>query len=90
MGVRGQQGDTKFDLTCFGLPQLLYHHWASFSNWYKRQPLWLIRRYFGDQIGLYFTWLGFYNTMLIPAAVFGLIIFLLPVFYLGGDWNQPR
>ncbi|CAG0881377.1 unnamed protein product [Cyprideis torosa] len=70
--------------------QLLYSEWARFSNWFKKQPLWLVRRYFGDQLGLYFTWLGFYTKMLIPAAFFGVLIFLIPVFYRKGDWNRPR
>jgi len=42
--------------------------WARFGKWNKKQPLWLIKRYFGDKIGLYFAWLGFYTMMLIPAA----------------------
>ncbi|GIX67075.1 anoctamin-4 [Caerostris extrusa] len=50
------------------LRRLLYSEWARFGCWYKRQPLGLIRRYFGEKTGLYFAWLGFYTTMLIPAA----------------------
>ena len=34
------------------------------------------RSYFGEKIGIYFTWLGYYTTMLIPAAVTGLIAFI--------------
>ncbi|GFR14091.1 anoctamin-4 [Trichonephila clavata] len=54
------------------LRRLLYSEWARFGCWYKRQPLGLIRRYFGEKTGLYFAWLGFYTTMLIPAAFLGL------------------
>ena len=66
--------------------------WAHWKNFYKVQPLWLVKRYFGDkvtvkfielsilffivQIGLYFAWLGFYNQMLIFPALFGLFVFL--------------
>lgn len=34
------------------------------------------RRYFGEKIGIYFTWLGFYTTMLIPASLVGFIVFI--------------
>ena len=42
---------------------VLYKEWASFRCWSKEQPLWLIRRYFGTKIGLYFAWLGFYTQV---------------------------
>ncbi|XP_065070348.1 anoctamin-4-like isoform X1 [Rhopilema esculentum] len=53
--------------------QLLYYHWARFTSICKEQPLDLIRKYFGEKIGLYFSWLGFYTLMLIPAAILGVI-----------------
>eukprot|EP00111_Clytia_hemisphaerica_P002798 TCONS_00007881-protein len=56
--------------------QLLYAHWARPGRWYKQQPLDLIRRYFGEKIGLYFTWLGYYTGMLIPAAIMGLLVII--------------
>ncbi|CAG0886850.1 unnamed protein product [Darwinula stevensoni] len=56
--------------------RLLYKEWARPGRWYKRQPLWLIRNYFGPEVGLYFTWLGFYTSMLFPAAAMGLICFI--------------
>lgn len=34
------------------------------------------RGYFGEKVALYFTWLGWYTYMLVPAAVVGLIVFL--------------
>ncbi|PSN52662.1 hypothetical protein C0J52_06028 [Blattella germanica] len=49
--------------------RLLYTEWARPSKWYKKQPLWLIKKYFGEKIGLYFAWLGFYTKMLIPASI---------------------
>ncbi|KAH0516672.1 Anoctamin-3 [Microtus ochrogaster] len=54
---------------------LLYERWARWGMWYKHQPLDLIRLYFGEKIGLYFAWLGWYTGMLIPAAVVGLCVF---------------
>lgn len=40
------------------------------------------RRYFGEKIGLYFAWLGWYTGMLFPAALVGLFVFLYGLFTL--------
>ncbi|XP_048124836.1 LOW QUALITY PROTEIN: anoctamin-4-like [Alosa alosa] len=61
---------------------LLYECWAWWGVWYKYQPLDLVRRYFGEKIGLYFAWLGWYTGMLFPAAIVGLMVFLYGVFTL--------
>uniref|UniRef100_A0A7N8WR11 Anoctamin n=1 Tax=Mastacembelus armatus TaxID=205130 RepID=A0A7N8WR11_9TELE len=53
----------------------LYKHWARFLSFYKDQPLNLIRKYYGEKIGIYFAWLGFYTEMLFFAAVMGFICF---------------
>ncbi|KAF7653060.1 hypothetical protein LDENG_00087900 [Lucifuga dentata] len=55
--------------------KLLYEQWASYSVFYKYQPIGLIRKYFGEKVGLYFAWLGVYTQMLIPAAIVGVIVF---------------
>lgn len=34
------------------------------------------RKYYGEKIGIYFAWLGFYTNMLIVAAVVGVGCFL--------------
>ncbi|XP_034019164.1 anoctamin-4-like isoform X2 [Thalassophryne amazonica] len=60
--------------------RLLYECWAWWGVWYKYQPLDLIRKYFGEKIGLYFAWLGWYTGMLFPAALVGLLVFLYGIF----------
>lgn len=63
--------------------QILYRHWARFSKWFKYQPMDNVKEYFGEKIGLYFAWLGFYTAWLLPAAIVGTIVFaygLLTVF----------
>ncbi|XP_072291443.1 anoctamin-1-like [Eucyclogobius newberryi] len=54
----------------------LYEEWANYSVFYKYQPIGLVRKYFGEKIGLYFAWLGLYTQMLIPASIVGVIVFL--------------
>uniref|UniRef100_A0A8C5HTC9 Anoctamin n=1 Tax=Gouania willdenowi TaxID=441366 RepID=A0A8C5HTC9_GOUWI len=58
------------------LDELLYEEWANYSVFYKYQPIGLVRKYFGEKIGLYFAWLGLYTQMLIPASLVGIIVFL--------------
>uniref|UniRef100_A0A8C2U0E4 Anoctamin n=1 Tax=Coturnix japonica TaxID=93934 RepID=A0A8C2U0E4_COTJA len=55
---------------------LLYREWARYGVFYKFQPIDLIRKYFGEKIGLYFAWLGLYTEFLIPSSVVGIIVFL--------------
>lgn len=55
---------------------LLYELWARPGMWYKYQPLDQIRGYFGEKVGIYFSWLGFYTSMLIPVAIAGVIAFI--------------
>ncbi|KAJ8394956.1 hypothetical protein AAFF_G00040790 [Aldrovandia affinis] len=54
----------------------LYKNWARFICFYKEQPVNLIRQYYGEKIGIYFAWLGFYTEMLFFAAVVGLLCFI--------------
>uniref|UniRef100_A0A672RHV3 Anoctamin n=1 Tax=Sinocyclocheilus grahami TaxID=75366 RepID=A0A672RHV3_SINGR len=61
---------TKFLSHCFSRDKL--HLYGAF---YKYQPVDLIRKYFGEKIGLYFAWLGVYTQLLIPASVVGIIVF---------------
>ncbi|XP_076971341.1 anoctamin-9 isoform X2 [Tamandua tetradactyla] len=50
--------------------------WAQWRSIFCKQPIDDIRDYFGEKVALYFAWLGWYTTMLVPAAVVGLVVFL--------------
>ncbi|XP_020626651.1 anoctamin-4-like isoform X2 [Orbicella faveolata] len=56
--------------------QRLCRNWASFSQWYKYQPLTAVKKYFGTRVAFYFAWLGTYNFMLVIAALVGLWCFV--------------
>uniref|UniRef100_A0AAZ3PYZ0 Anoctamin n=1 Tax=Oncorhynchus tshawytscha TaxID=74940 RepID=A0AAZ3PYZ0_ONCTS len=64
---------------CVCVFQLLYEEWANYGVMFKYQPLDLIRKYFGEAIGLYFAWMGVYTRMLVPPSLLGLIVFLYGV-----------
>ncbi|XP_074922057.1 anoctamin-6 isoform X1 [Chelonoidis abingdonii] len=64
------------DPNCPSERYLLYKEWAHPRSFYKLQPLDLVRKYYGEKIGIYFAWLGFYTHMLVMAAVVGLACFL--------------
>uniref|UniRef100_A0A8C5ME24 Anoctamin n=1 Tax=Leptobrachium leishanense TaxID=445787 RepID=A0A8C5ME24_9ANUR len=65
--------------------QVLYHHWARWSQWYKYQPLDHIREYFGEKVAIYFAWLGFYTAWLLPAAVVGSVVFISGLLTMKGN-----
>ncbi|TRY73135.1 hypothetical protein TCAL_08802, partial [Tigriopus californicus] len=67
---------------------ILYDQWATLKNWYKKQPLWLIKKYFGVKIGLYFAWLGFYTKALIVPAIVGLVCFAFGILTIDTKLNQ--
>ncbi|KAB1272542.1 Anoctamin-5 [Camelus dromedarius] len=55
---------------------ILHQNWARLSYFYKEQPFHLIKDYYGEKIGIYFVFLGFYTEMLFFAAVVGLACFI--------------
>uniref|UniRef100_A0A671X7Q5 Anoctamin n=1 Tax=Sparus aurata TaxID=8175 RepID=A0A671X7Q5_SPAAU len=55
--------------------KVLHEEWARYSAFYKYQPIDLVRKYFGEKIGLYFAWLGVYTQLLVPASIVGIIVF---------------
>ncbi|XP_078405728.1 anoctamin-9-like [Cetorhinus maximus] len=61
------------------------HDWASWKCFLGKQPINQIRLYFGERLALYFAWLGWYTTMLIPAALCGLLVFLNGLVYFGNN-----
>lgn len=71
----GKHDDTSEEAPA-NLRQQLKRDWARFGRIFKYQPYDAIKDYFGHEIGLYFAWLGFYTTMLVPLAIFALIVFM--------------
>ncbi|XP_017957771.1 anoctamin-4 [Drosophila navojoa] len=69
--------------------RVLYQTWAHPSQWYKKQPLCLVRKYFGDKIALYFSWLGFYTEMLVYPSVVGTLCFIYGLATLESEDNTP-
>ncbi|CAL9695334.1 unnamed protein product [Knipowitschia caucasica] len=67
--------------------QILHEEWANYGVMHKYQPVDLIRKYFGEQIGLYFAWLGVYTQLLIPPSLLSIMVFLYGVFTV--DSNIP-
>ena len=59
--------------------QRLHEDWARMGRIFKYQPIQGIKEYFGEKCALYFAWLGFYTTMLLPAAIVGFFCFLYGV-----------
>ncbi|XP_058829610.1 anoctamin-4 isoform X2 [Topomyia yanbarensis] len=104
VGIRRLQNDGTY-LACFPLHEgrfernhssgavfdrrLLYLEWARPVKWFKKQPLCLVRKYFGDKIALYFCWLGFYTKMLYAPAIVGLLCFLYGLASMDSSDNIP-
>uniref|UniRef100_A0A3B3CBR1 Anoctamin n=1 Tax=Oryzias melastigma TaxID=30732 RepID=A0A3B3CBR1_ORYME len=77
------------DMNCESDRYNLYKYWAGFFSFFKEQPLNLIRKYYGEKIGLYFAWLGFYTEMLFFAAVVGTLCFVYGFLtYDDNEWSK--
>ncbi|XP_044050347.1 anoctamin-5 isoform X3 [Siniperca chuatsi] len=77
------------DANCESERYNLYKHWARFLCFFKEQPLNLIRKYYGEKIGIYFAWLGFYTEMLLFAAIVGTICFIYGFLtYDDNEWSK--
>ncbi|KAM8751920.1 anoctamin-5 isoform 2-T2 [Acanthopagrus schlegelii] len=77
------------DPSCESERYSLYKHWARFFCFFKEQPLNLIRKYYGEKIGIYFAWLGFYTEMLLFAAIVGTICFVYGFLtYDDNEWSK--
>uniref|UniRef100_A0A8C4GXN3 Anoctamin n=1 Tax=Dicentrarchus labrax TaxID=13489 RepID=A0A8C4GXN3_DICLA len=77
------------DANCESERFSLYKHWAGFLSFFKEQPLNLVRKYYGEKIGIYFAWLGFYTEMLLFAAIVGTICFIYGFLtYDDNEWSK--
>lgn len=65
----------------------MYRQWGTASAWCRQQPLPLVRDYFGDKVGLYFAWLGFYTNSLVAPALVGFLCFFYGVFSIDSPEN---
>jgi anoctamin-1 len=65
--------------------RLLWSNWANWRASFKMQPLDYIRLYFGEKIGFYFAWLGYYTYWLMPASLCGLLIFIYGILTIDRD-----
>jgi hypothetical protein len=56
--------------------QLLWTYWARPKNWFIYQPIHIVRRYYGEKLAFYFSWLGFYTTWLVLPSIVGFFVFI--------------
>ncbi|NWI68148.1 ANO9 protein, partial [Todus mexicanus] len=58
------------------LREFLKEKWARWRGVFHHQPIEKIRCYFGENVALYFAWLGWYTRLLGFAALPGLLVFV--------------
>jgi hypothetical protein len=65
---------------CYPMHEKRVQQWLT-ANWVKKffsaQPLDEVRDYFGEKIGLYFAFVGFYTFWLFVPSVVGIIVYIL-------------
>ena len=57
-----------------GLRTYLHENWAMWRNLFRLQPLEEIKEYFGEKVALYFSFIGFYTSSLLPFSILGLAV----------------
>ncbi|XP_074029181.1 anoctamin-6 [Leptinotarsa decemlineata] len=70
--------------------QLLARYWANLRCFYCYQPLNLIERYYGAEVGFYFAWIGFYTQTLIVASFTSLVCFIIGLILYEYDTNYIK
>ena len=65
--------------------QILWDYWVKPWNFLIFQPLHIIRLYFGENLSLYFAWLGFYTSWLIPPSIAGILTVLYGIITVTSD-----
>lgn len=65
--------------------QLLYWLWAKLRYFYKVQPLYLIKEYFGSKVLIYFVLVGYYTRFLVPCAIVGCLCLLYGILTINTD-----
>jgi len=67
----------------------LEENWV--NTWANKQPIEDIREYFGEEIGLYFVWLGYILTSLWVPAIVGVMVFIVSMVAAGqsGSTDNP-
>lgn len=60
-------------------------YWARIDKMHMIQPINLIRKYFGEQISIYFAWLGYYTKSLVIPSIFGILVLFFGYLFLDND-----
>ncbi|KAG5886690.1 hypothetical protein JTB14_007092 [Gonioctena quinquepunctata] len=70
--------------------QLLSQFWANPGCWYKEQPIDLIEKYFGTELGFYFAWIGYSAKMLMPMVILSFLCVFYGLVTITTDQNIKR
>lgn len=63
-------------------------NWGSAKKIFSVQPIDKVRDYLGEEVAMYFAWLGFYTQYLLVASVPGIIAFLIRYPVLNPNTNR--